>query len=393
VPEARPAEVAPASPVSSGPALETSRPPAPVAPATADPFARLLQVFPVSDESPAFEYPNGAIRAVAYSPAIRDLAIVTKDASLAVWSRNPTGVRARFLVRQARVKNAAYSPDGKMVAVCFDRSRDDLQTVKLWDLGDHLEAGGAEKPRFGWIVSDPFALAFSPDGKMLAAAGADGGIRLLDLSTGRQQAEYRLHSGLVRSLTFTRDGRTLIFACYDKTIRFCDVRSGRNAREPISSLRSVPNCLAIAPNGRMLAFPATPPDIEPQIRPEDSLYPVDETARWIMLPSGQGAGRPGLLLDSSLYAIRALAFSPNGWILASAGGEHEGQGEAKLRDVASGELLADLKGHRRTVECLSFSPDGKTLVTAGGWMNGPGEVKLWDLGPLATGWRPPKPDR
>ena len=106
-------------------------------------------------------------------------------------------------------------------------------------------------------------------------------------------------------------------------------------------------------------------------------------------------GRTGEIESSrtARHAILALAFSPDGRILASAGGDHEGQGEAKLWDVSSGDLLADLKGHRRTVECLSFSPDGKTLVTAGGWANGPGEVKLWDLSPFATGWRPPRPDR
>ncbi len=220
-------------------------------------------------------------------------------------------------------------------------------------------------------------------------------MQLFDLSTGNQCATYKGHDGLVRSLAFMPDGQRLVSAGIDKTIQSWVVRTGRQDREPAVSLSlpSATNCLAVAPDGMVLAFSISPPDVPPAVAQDDLFHSTDQTSRWIRLSMGHADGRGDRILKDSRHAILALAFSPDGRILASAGGNHEGHGEAKVWDVSTGDLLADLKGHRRIVECLSFSPDGKTLVTAGGWANGPGEVKLWDLSPFATGWRPPRPDR
>lgn len=64
-------------------------------------------------------------------------------------------------------------------------------------------------------------------------------------------------------------------------------------------------------------------------------------------------------------------------------GVPDSEGEVKLWDVATGELIADLKGHHLTVECVAFSPDGKTLVSAGGREGQPGEIKVWHVGRAA----------
>jgi WD40 repeat protein len=333
--------------------------------------------------SPAFEYPNGAIRVVAYSPSIRDLALVSRDGVLAVWSRHPLGVRAEFLERQSRVRSAAFSPDGKTIAACVEPPGDGLEYVKVWDVANYLDVGGG-KPRFGGIVRGPSAPAFSPDGRALAAAGRDGLIHLFDLSSGRQRAQYQAEGGLVRLLVFNPDGRTLVSVGSDNAIRFREVSSGLQAQAPITSLKSPANCLAFSPDGKTIAFSWTPPHDKPEIVHEDVFYSIDQKERWIGLYPAGHEEKGGRVLMESRHTILALAFSPNGDILASAGGAHEGEGEVKLWDVATGRLLADLKGHRRTVTCVAFSPDGKTLVTAGGWIKGPGEIKVWDLRTLES---------
>src|SRR5205823_4552131 len=79
-----------------------------------------------------------------------------------------------------------------------------------------------------------------------------------------------------------------------------------------------------------------------------------------------------------------LAFSPDGRILASAGGEVKeirdgatrsivGHEAVPLRDVTTGEVLATL-AHTQTVFTVAFSRDGKTLASAG--MDA---VRLWEL--------------
>jgi WD40 repeat protein len=64
--------------------------------------------------------------------------------------------------------------------------------------------------------------------------------------------------------------------------------------------------------------------------------------------------------------VVALDFSPDGKLLATGGGAPTQDGEIKLFDVASGNLVVDIKdGHSDTVFGVSFRPDGKVLATCG----------------------------
>ena len=74
--------------------------------------------------------------------------------------------------------------------------------------------------------------------------------------------------------------------------------------------------------------------------------------------------------------VTSLAFSNDGTLLASVGGEslQYRPGDVKLWDVKSGKLVASLEGHPSNVWAVAFSPDGKTLVTTGY----DGKVLVWD---------------
>ena len=74
---------------------------------------------------------------------------------------------------------------------------------------------------------------------------------------------------------------------------------------------------------------------------------------------------------ASLAAPRATAFSPDGQLIATGGGDRK----VKLWDATTGTLVQDVSGERHTaeVENLAFSPDGQTLAS----VSRDGSLKLW----------------
>ncbi len=157
----------------------------------------------------------------------------------------PAGASARMgTVRYRCIRDIyalAFSPDNKMLA-----GGGWGNAICLWDV-----VTGKEIRRFsghqGWIWS----LAFSPDGKTLASGSADHTIRLWETATGKeirrlndpQQPGGRpvppgfpqqpgVEPGHIYSVTFSRDGKTLASAGHDKSVRLWSVSAGKELHTP-----------------------------------------------------------------------------------------------------------------------------------------------------------------
>jgi len=95
--------------------------------------------------------------------------------------------------------------------------------IKLWTLATRQELAPPLKGHKGNI----FAMAFSPDGKLLATAGAELTDRLCHVSSGRLLHEFKGHSTWVRAVAFSPDGRTLATGGTDETVILWNVASGQ----------------------------------------------------------------------------------------------------------------------------------------------------------------------
>lgn len=84
-------------------------------------------------------------------------------------------------------------------------------TVRLWDVG-----AGKELRRFD-LRSRVYGVAFSPDGRMLAASSGDRQAHVWELASGQERLRVEGHHGAVASVLFAPDGRTLFSGASDGT--------------------------------------------------------------------------------------------------------------------------------------------------------------------------------
>jgi WD40 repeat protein len=209
------------------------------------------------------------------------------------------------------------------------------------------------------------AVAFSPDGTLLATASDDKTARLWEVATGTEVAQLR-HDGKVYRVAFSPDGTRLATvsddktASYDKTARLWEVASGRE----VAQLRHAGwvYAMAFSPDGTWLATASQ-----------------DGVARLL----GVATGREATLLQHE-GAVCAVAFSPDSTLVATA--SHDGT--ARLWEVATGRERARMGPGDPMASALlvAFSPDGTLLATDAGdppepWDRGT-PVRLWEV---ATG--------
>lgn len=102
------------------------------------------------------------------------------------------------------------------------------------------------------------------------------------------------------------------------------------------------------------------PHADPPLLARGRLHGVE----LVRIDRATGAETPEALLPGHAEMVRALSFSPDGTVLAAAGGRPGRSGEVVLWDVATHKLIRRIEGHRDNILAAAFSPDGTQLATA-----------------------------
>jgi WD40 repeat protein/tRNA A-37 threonylcarbamoyl transferase component Bud32 len=246
------------------------------------------------------------------------------------------------------IRAVAFGPDGKRLAVV---GRDGV--VRVWDAATGEETSSLPAWEGAFAEVGVFALSYSPDGKRLAGVGGDGVVRVWDAATGRNVSTVKMPTDLYfTSTALSPDGRLLAGGYTTGEIRVWDVITGKETFTSNTASRSIVS-LAFSSDGKRLATVSMRQDSR-------GLDPVDHVDHAVEVWN-LGTGQRLLYLDGNPSWMGSVAFSPDGRRIA--GAEHHGG--VRVWEVTTGRELLHIRGNMGGVLGVAFSPDGRHLAGAG----------------------------
>ncbi|HBK99114.1 MAG TPA: serine/threonine protein kinase [Microcoleaceae bacterium UBA10368] len=306
----------------------------------------------VAIESQALNQINALYQESNYEGCIGEIPKIANTSSSYTSAQNlQNQCEAGLRWKNAKVKNfaqhsdavgaVAFSPDGLMLA---SGSKD--KTIQIWDL-----ATGKSIRTFEGDSSTIWSVAFDSNGTRLVTGTGFWRVMLWDMKTGQSMSSLD-HAASVWSVAISHDGQLIASGSGDKTTKIWDAENGRlihNLPDHTDFVYSV----AFSPDDKTLVSAS-----------KDNKITIVDVA----------TGRLLKTVDGHADQVRSVAISPDGQTLVSGSYDES----IKIWNLETGELIRSLKGHSDDIVSVAISPDGKFIASG----SKDKTIKIWDL---ATG--------
>ncbi len=256
------------------------------------------------------------------------------DGIAKIWDLTTQGEALALNENAGIADDVAFSPDDTRVAVSYENG-----TTIVWD------ASTGEKllslPGESWATS----VDFSPDGKLLAVGYYTKGIvQLWNLQTGETSLTLKGHDSVVDDVVFSPDGKRLLTASADGTSKVWEVATGMELLTLYSKYLGHVFAGDFSPDGSLVVT-------------------VDWSGYGAVWDVATGSLQSELGKNVRTYNLKYydVAFSPDGKSIATA----STGGEAIIWDASTGEQLMKFACDDQECDNVEFSPDGNTLATSG----------------------------
>ena len=404
-------------------------------------------------------YNEGGIRCIAFSPDGRFLATggLYRDRDVKLWDIEQ-GEQRWSITFEESAKSITFSPDGRYIATYFT-----ADVVHVLEIADGTVVPFVNLDKEKWIgrrerkppaehTSEGIRVSFSSNGKHLISLGASNTIRVRDIETGASVQTLTGTGGYTKTMGFSSegnylgirirhenavelwseetlarfphemrvmtaelsgDGALLATGGRDNTVRLWDVETEKLHQTLAGHIAPIQG-LAFSPDGTLLVSSGGH-NWEEQAGDDGITYVfssgesvVDKTAKVWDVVTGEN-----IATFEHLGAVRAIAFSPDGALLATSAGRTDirstktwqdiatlstvnatslafspdgtriavgmsgRQPTVQIWDIATRKPIATFIGHKRGIQSLAFSPDSRLLVSGGS----DGVIYLWDVTP------------
>jgi WD40 repeat protein/mono/diheme cytochrome c family protein len=328
------------------------------------------------EHPPIYSLPP-VITSIDFSPDGQLLA-VSGYHEIILHKADGTEIVGRLIGLAERIESLAFSPDGKQIAAAAG-SPGRFGEIQIWDVA---------KKKLTLSVPSTFdtlyGVSWSPDGSKIAYGCSDNSVRAIESATGKQILFQGAHTDWVLGTSFSRDGLFLASISRDRSMKLTE----------IATQRFIDNITSITPGalkGGLQTVSVRPRKDKTMVKGAEGTDTAEKVYEELLIGGSDGIPRlykmhrvTKRVIGDDANKVRdyeaisgriySTCFDKNGALFA-VGSSLDGKGFIKIYQAEDGKVVTRIETGLNPIYSLAFTPDGSKIATAGF----DGKIKLFKV--------------